>query len=142
MERQAKEFGRDLAGEASAAGFPIDPTADPDFAFAVVRAMLASAYADGVLDAHEQNLVNIAVLKAGLTDEERALLNNEVSQAETLSLLADAAKSPHHAAELYAAAVVAAGDLNGRETEFLTRLADKLGLKADDAAAIRKNAHC
>ena len=102
--------------------------------------MLAAAYADGVLDAHEQRAINAAMEKSDLTAAERAMLNNDIPQEETLRLIADAARTPHHAAELYAAAVVSAGDLNDRETEFLARLADRLGLNADETGAIRDSA--
>lgn len=140
MERRGKSVGADPVKEAAAAGFPIDPASDPDFALAVVRAMLAAAYADGVLDAHEQRAINAAMEKSDLTAAERAMLNNDIPQEETLRLIADAARTPHHAAELYAAAVVSAGDLNDRETEFLARLADRLGLNADETGAIRDSA--
>ncbi len=132
--------GNDLVKEAGAAGFPIDPSSDPEFALAVVRVMLASAYADGVLDSHEQKIIDGALSKADLTPAEQAMLRNEIPEAETLKLIADAAKTPHHAAELYAAAVVSAGELNDRESAFLSKLADALGVKSDDAAAIRKGA--
>lgn len=139
-ERHGKKEGGDLVKEAKAAGFPIDPATDPDFALAVVRAMLAAAYADGVLDAHEQKAVDAAAAKADLSPSERAMLSNEIPQEETLRLLAAAAKTSHHAAELYAAAVVSAGELNDRETDFLSRLADRLGLNANETKAIRDNA--
>jgi uncharacterized membrane protein YebE (DUF533 family) len=140
MERHGRKAGANPVKEAGAAGFPIDPAADPEFALAVVRAMLASAYADGVLDAHEQKIVDGALVKADLAPAERAMLTNEVPEAETLRLIADAAKTPHHAAELYAAAIVSAGELNDRETAFLTKLADRLGLSADETRAIRESA--
>lgn len=140
MERHGKSVGANPVKEAQAAGFPIDPASDPDFALAVVRAMLAAAYADGVLDAHEQRTVDGALAKADISPSARAMLTNEIPQEETLRLLADAAKTPHHAAELYAAAVVSAGELNERETEFLARLADRLGLNADESKAIRDSA--
>ncbi len=140
MERRGKKARGDLVAEARAAGFPIDPATDPDFALAVVRAMLAAAYADGVLDAQEQTMVDAAMAKADLAPSERAMLANEIPQEETLRLLAAAAKTPHHAAELYAAAVVSAGELNDRETDFLAKLADRLGLNADETKAIRDGA--
>lgn len=140
MERHGKKPGDNPVKEAAAAGFPIDPASDPEFALAVVRAMLASAYADGVLDAHEQKVIDGALEKSDLTAGERAMLRNEIPQAQTLQLLADAAKTPHHAAELYAAAVISAGETNDRESEFLAKLADRLGLNADEAQAIRSSA--
>jgi uncharacterized membrane protein YebE (DUF533 family) len=141
MERHGKKVDpKTLVKDAQASGFPIDPASDPDFALGVVRAMLAAAYADGVLDAHEQRTIDAAAAKADLSPEDRRILRNEIPEEETLRLIASTAKTPHHAAELYAAAVVSAGDLNDRESAFLTRLADRLGLKADEAQAIRASA--
>jgi uncharacterized membrane protein YebE (DUF533 family) len=140
MERQGKSAGSDLVKEAGAAGFPVDPASDPEFALAIVRAMLAAAYADGVLDAHDQRAIDGAMAKADISLAERAMLRNEIPEAETLKLIADAAKSPHHAAELYAAAVISAGELNDRESAFLAKLADRLGLNRDEADALRANA--
>ncbi len=140
MERHGKKTGDNLVKEAQAAGFPIDPSSDPEFASAVVRAMLAAAYADGVLDANEQKTVDGALAKADLSPSERAMLTNEIPQDETLRLLAAAARTPHHAAELYAAAVVSAGELNDRETDFLNRLAESLGLNEGESKALRDGA--
>lgn len=140
MERHGKKAGDNAVREAGAAGFPVDPASDPEFALAVVRAMLASAYADGVLDAHEQKTIDGALAKADLTPAERAMLRNDIPEGETLKLLADAARTPHHAAELYAAAVISAGDLNDRESAFLSKLADRLGLNADETQALRTSA--
>jgi uncharacterized membrane protein YebE (DUF533 family) len=141
MERRGKTTGGgDLAREAKALGFPTDAASDPEFALAIVRAMLASAYADGVLDAHEQKLIDGAMADADLSDDERAMLTNKVPQADTLDLIAAAAKTPHHASELYAAALVSAGDLNDSETAFLEKLAARLGLDAEETQAIRSTA--
>lgn len=139
-ERNGKPAGADLVEAAGASGFPIDPASDPEFALAVVRAMLAAAYADGVLDAHETKIIDGAMAKSDLTADERAMLRNEIPEEQTLRLLADAAKTPQHAAELYAAAVVSAGELNDRETAFLAKLADRLGLNPDETAAILNGA--
>ena len=141
MERHGRKPASDnVVKEAQASGFPIDPSSDPEFALAVVRAMLASAYADGVLDAHEQRMVDSALAKADLTPTERAMLKNEIPEEETLRLIASAARTPHHAAELYAAAVVSAGELNDRENVFLSKLAEKLGLHDDETRALRSGA--
>lgn len=141
MQRHGKTAGGDnLVRDAAASGFPTDAASDPDFALAVIRAMLAAAYADGVLDAHEQKLVDGALSQSNLTRDDRAMLTNDLPEAESLNLIAAAARTPHHAAELYAAAVVSAGDLHDRETAFLGRLAERLGLDAQEAKAIRDGA--
>lgn len=139
-ERHGGAAGGQGSKTAAASGFPIDPTSDPEFALAVVRTMLSSAYADGVLDAHEQKIVDSALDKADLTADERTMLKNEIPEEETLRLIAAAARTPQHAAELYAAAVVSAGELNDRETTFLTKLAARLGLNSEESKAIRDSA--
>ncbi len=126
--------------DAQASGFPTDPSSEPDFALAVVRTMLAAAYADGVIDAHEQRIIDGARMKAEITEDERQMLAGEAPEEETLRLIAAAAKTPHHARELYAAAVISAGELNDRESAFLTKLGARLGLSADDIKAIRDGA--
>lgn len=141
MERHGKKVDeKTIVRDAQASGFPIDPSSDPDFALAVVRTMLAAAYADGVIDAHEQRIIDGAKSKAQITEDERRMLAGEIPEAETLRLIASAAKTPHHASELYAAAVISAGELNDRESAFLTKLADTLGLNADETKALRDGA--
>lgn len=138
MERHGKKVDeKTIVRDAQASGFPIDPASDPDFALAVVRTMLAAAYADGVIDAHEQRMIDGAKSKAQITEDERRMLAGDIPEAETLKLIAAAAKTPHHASELYAAAVLSAGELNDRESEFLRKLADKLGLNAEETKALR-----
>lgn len=129
--------GNDLVAAARANGFPTDLADDPDFALAVLRAMLASAYADGVLDAHEREMINSAIDSADLSADERAMLTNEIPEDRSLALIAAAAKTPRHAEELYAAAVVSAGEIDEKESAFLGRLADRLGLSDAAARSIR-----
>ncbi len=141
MERHGKKVDeKTIVRDAQASGFPIDPASDPEFALAVVRTMLAAAYADGVIDAHEQRIIDGAKAKAQITEDERRMLAGEIPEAETLQLIASAAKTPHHASELYAAAVLSAGELNDRESDFLRKLADKLALNTDETKAIREGA--
>lgn len=141
MERHGRKVNEEtIVRDAQASGFPIDPASDPDFALAVVRTMLAAAYADGVIDAHERRIIDGAKAKAQITEDERRMLAGEVPEEETLRLIAGAAKTPHHASELYAAAVISAGDLNERESAFLKKLSDRLGLTPDEANALRAGA--
>jgi uncharacterized membrane protein YebE (DUF533 family) len=124
---------------ASAAGFPTNASEDPQFALAVLKSMLASAYADGVIDAHEARTIDDAMAKAGVPLEDRRLIAPPSAEV-AIEEIAAAAISPNHAAELYAAAVVAAGDIDATESVFLKKLADRLGVGDSHAAAIRKAA--
>jgi uncharacterized membrane protein YebE (DUF533 family) len=58
-------------------------------------------------------------------------------EKERLALIVKGARSPNHAAELYAAAAVTAGDDGGAQSTFLAKLANALGIHADHALAIR-----
>lgn len=141
MERHGKKVDeKTIVRDAQASGFPIDPSSDPEFAMAVVRTMLAAAYADGVIDAHEQRIIDGAKSKAQITEDERRMLAGEVPEEETLRLIASAAKTPHHASELYAAAVVSAGELNERESAFLKKLGERLGLSGEETKSLREGA--
>ncbi len=141
MERQGRSIDKaNLVRDAEAAGFPVDAASDPQFALAVVRTMLAAAYADGVIDKAEQRVIDAAAAKAELTEDERAMLAGDIPEEETLRHIEGAARSKHHAAELYAAAVIAAGELDGRESAFLKKLAARLGLTTEEADALRAGA--
>ena len=108
--------------------FLVDAQNDPAFANAVVRAMLAGAWSDGVFDAREKSIIE-GVLAAGDLDQELgALLHSETTEAEDLDFLIEAATTPNRAAQLFAAASLTADPDHPQTKEFLERLADALGL--------------
>lgn len=92
---------------------------------ALVQAMLGAAYADGELDKRERIAIDAALIRAGASDEDRRTLLSDMPEKERIALIRKGARSPNHAAELYAAAAVTAGDQDV-ETAFLGRLADGL----------------
>lgn len=120
-----------------AVGFVIDRKMDPEFAEALVRTMVAAAWADNTLDAQEREAIDRALESSGTDLDARKLLTNEVPEDTMLELIGKAARSPNHAAQLYTAACVVTGDPNALEASFLSRLADKLGIEEGHASAIR-----
>jgi uncharacterized membrane protein YebE (DUF533 family) len=136
-ERQGRAGGEPAEAELKTAGFLIDADKDQEFALALVHAMLAAAYADGELDKGERIAVDAALIKAGASEEDRHTLLDRMPEAERFDLIAKGARSPNHAAELYAAAAATASG-EGEEALFLNRLAERLDLAQDHAAAIRK----
>ncbi|MEQ8178599.1 MAG: DUF533 domain-containing protein [Amphiplicatus sp.] len=126
--------------DAEKAGFLIEADKDPEFALAVVHAMLASAYADGALDKRERLAVEAALIRAGASDEDRRALMNDLPETERFDAIARAARTPNHAAELFAAAVVTAGENAREHAGFFERLADRLGIHPGHAAAIMREA--
>ena len=119
-------------------GFVTAKTAEPEFAEALVRTIVAAAWADGVLDEAEKVVIEGAPKEAGLGKGDRAILANDRPEAETLAKIAAGALSPNHAAQLYTAACIVTGDTTSDEAAFLTRLAGKLGIADAHAEAIRK----
>ena len=119
-------------------GFLIETETDPDFAMALVQAMLGAAYADGELDKRERIAIDAALIRAGASDDDRRALMNDMPEKERIALIRKGARSPNHAAELYAAAAATTGE-EGPQSPYLARLADALGIHADHASAIRRN---
>ena len=119
------------------AGFVTDEAMDEPFAEALVRTMVAAAWADGALDQAEHAAIADALEKAGSDTKMRRLLLNEDSEADNLKIISRAARSPNHAAQLYAAAAIVTGDANLAEAGFLGRLSTALGIEAGHAGAIR-----
>ncbi|MEQ8935016.1 MAG: DUF533 domain-containing protein [Amphiplicatus sp.] len=134
--------GADAAGaqDAAKAGFLIETDRDPEFALAIVHAMLASAYADGGLNKRERLAVEAALIRAGASDEDRRALMNDLPETERFDAIALAARTPNHAAELFAAAAVTAGENARAQAVFFERLADRLGIHPSHAAAIMREA--
>ncbi len=121
-------------------GYVTAKKAEPEFAEALVRTIVAAAWADGVLDEAERVVIDGALKESGLDKKERGILENHRPEPETMSKIAAGAVSPNHAAQLYAAACVVTGDPTAEEAVFLSKLADLLGIAEGHAAAIRKEA--
>jgi uncharacterized membrane protein YebE (DUF533 family) len=137
-----KSQGKKPQEDASPAqlGYVTDKKAEPEFAEALVRTIVAAAWADGVLDEAEKAVIDSALKESGLDKKDRAILSNDRPEAETLDKIAAGALSPNHAAQLYSAACVVTGDPTRSEAAFLSRLAGRLGIAETHAAAIRKEA--
>lgn len=126
--------------------FPAETGENVSFNEAVVLAMVGAAGADGALDPEEKAVIARAMARAGL-DEALADaimadgLDAGGQEARILDAIAAGAITPNHAAELYAAAVIAAGEESAAETAFLKRLAERLGISPAYAASIRAEAY-
>lgn len=122
------------------AGYVTDDGLDETFAEALVRTMVTAAWADGALDQAEHAAIAGALEKAGSDASIRRLLLNEDGEDENLKIISRAARSPNHAAQLYAAAAVVTGEPNAAESGFLDRLAMVLGIESGHAGAIKSEA--
>lgn len=93
----------------------------------LIRAMIAAAHADGLIDAEERAQILERALEAGLDAASREFLKAELRQPASLEQIV-AATPPHLKLETYAAAIVAISVDTEAERAWLDRLAAALGL--------------
>ncbi|BBF91978.1 tellurite resistance TerB family protein [Blastochloris tepida] len=115
--------------ERSAFGETADAAADQQTALLIVRAMIAAAAADGVVDQAERQSIVGGLSRAGLGAAETSFLEGEFAKPLTADALVVQVPSPEVAAQVYTAARLAINPDNAAETGFLARLAT--GLKLD-----------
>ncbi|MFL9827769.1 DUF533 domain-containing protein [Rhodoplanes sp. SY1] len=116
------------APAASPFGETDDAATDQATALLLVRAMIAAAAADGVLDEAERTHIVGGLARAGLDADATAFLVNAFAKPLPPEALAAQATSPAVAAQVYAAARLAINPDNPAETAFLAKLAAALRL--------------
>lgn len=137
----ADHRGKKTAGEPSEAdlrqsGYALEAEQDPEFAASIMHAMLAAAAADGVIDESERAVIDAALDRAGADAQDRRAITGDLGESERFELIERGARTPNHAAEIFAAAcAVARGDAPA-ERAFLDRLANALSIHPDHAQAI------
>jgi len=101
-----------------------------------VRAMISSAAADGHIDAGERENIMGGIRAAGMTEDAAKFLEDEFTWPASVDDLADGVQSPEQATQVYTAARMTIDADNADEREYLTRLANTLGVDPDLAAHI------
>lgn len=107
---------------------PDAPDAESSELLLLMRAMIAAARADGAIDADERRAIAERMDAADLTAEQRDLVLAEFSNPLGIEALAAQAPDPVAAAQLYAASVIAMGEVSAIERAWLQRLAAALRL--------------
>jgi uncharacterized membrane protein YebE (DUF533 family) len=124
------------------APMPALPEPDQDSeaaeALLLVRAMIAAARADGVIDADERAAIAARLDAADLDAAARDLVLAEFTNPITLSALAASVPDPVAAAQVYAASVIAVGEMNAAERAYLDKLAAALRLSPAAAKSIEE----
>ena len=113
-----------------------EPSAETAEALLMLRAMIAAAKADGAIDAEERSRIAAQLDDAGLSPAARDMVLADFDKPLTPAALAKLASDPMLAAQLYAAAVVGAGDIAAAERAWLDEFAGALKLDRAAAAAI------
>lgn len=113
-----------------------EPSAESAEALLMLRAMIAAAKADGAIDAEERGRIAAQLDGAGLSPAARDMVLADFDKPLTPAALAKLASDPMLAAQLYAAAVVGAGEIAAAERAWLDQFAKALKLDRAAAAAI------
>lgn len=114
------------------------PSAEHAEARLLLRAMIAAARADGVVDRAERTAIAHQLDAAGLSAPERDQVLVDFDKPATVEELASSARDPILRAQLYAAAFAAAGEISAEERAWLDRLAMALKLPPTARTAIEQ----
>lgn len=106
----------------------------------LVRAMIAAAKADGRIDAEEKEAIFEKLKTMPLSAEEKAWVFDELSSPLDINAVVARADTPEHAAEIYAASLVAISADTPAEQAYLEALATKLKLDPALVTEIHKAA--
>ncbi|MCT8992071.1 tellurite resistance TerB family protein [Chelativorans sp. SCAU2101] len=104
------------------------PQGESEFAFALVRAMIAAARADGHIDEEERRRIAARLKESGLDREGEAFLMSELEKPLDIDALVAAAKTDAQKVELYTASRLAIEPKSRAERGYLNMLAGRLKL--------------
>jgi uncharacterized membrane protein YebE (DUF533 family) len=113
---------------------------DNDVALLILRAMIAAAACDGLIDSRERARIIDGLEDVGLEHEAAKVLDAEMAKPATIPELVAAVKNEAVAAEVYAAARIAIEPNCKQEAVFLDQLAKALKLDPGLVAQIDANA--
>jgi uncharacterized membrane protein YebE (DUF533 family) len=128
--------GQAVAAAPQGSGFAEGDGDDQERALMMVRAMIAAAAADGMIDNAERARIFGNLKQAGLADEANAFLDHEFQNPLDAQGLIDMASTGELAAQIYTAARLAIDPDTQEEQTFLTSLSTGLGLEAELVAHI------
>lgn len=139
-----------LPGRAMAAPPPLpggSATEDPaagdapaDNAVLLIRAMIAAANADGVIDAQERAAILDRLKRVRLSQEEHQFIVHELLDPKPMQTIVAAVASPELARQVYLASVLAIAVDTDEELDYLRNLAKHLRLDQETLATIHQQA--
>jgi len=117
-------------------GLTADTANDNSTAILLIRAMIAAATSDGVVDDSERALIVGNLRQIGLDPAAAGFLDEAFANPYTPADLANDTSSPEVAAQVYTAARLTIDPNKASERAFLAKLASGLGLDAELVAHI------
>jgi uncharacterized membrane protein YebE (DUF533 family) len=130
-------------GQVGAAGTSIDQLTGPaasERSFALLKAMVAAAKADGHIDAAERQRIEDRLSALALDADTLTFFRGELEKPLDAKAVAAAADSPTAAAEIYLASLLMLDEQNDQERTYLENLANELRLAPELVAAIQHQA--
>ncbi len=115
---------------------PHKPQSD---AVLLIRAMIASANADGYIDEDEKRRIFERLEAVDLNDEERDFINKELSRPANLDTIVAQVTNPKLAKQVYAVSLLAIEIDTDAEREYIKELAKRLSLEETTVDLIHKN---
>ena len=106
----------------------------------LVRAMIAAAKADGSITQLERDRMHSRLSEAGIDAESRAFLEAEMKTPLDMDAVVSGVEGEEHAAEVYAASLVAIDHQGAVERAYLQLLAARLGLDSQLVEEIHRSA--
>ena len=94
----------------------------------ILKAMIAAAKADGHVDEQEMLRIETALKEAGATSSLQALLNAELNKPLDPNEIAQLARTPQQASEIYLASLIVIDEQNFMEKAYLQELTKQLQL--------------
>ncbi len=119
---------------------PDDHDAQHALGQSLLRAMIAAAKADGRIDADENRRIFARMETMNLDADCKAFVFDELSAPLNLDAVLAGADTPEHAAEIYAASLVAIEADTPAEKGYLAMLAGRLGLEPGLVAELHRAA--
>lgn len=102
----------------------------------LIRAMIASAYADGILDGNEREGILARLEDVNLSNEERQFITRELLSPANMDDIVKEANTPELAQQVYAVSLLAIDVDTETERHYLKTLASKLNLDGDTVRQI------
>lgn len=106
-------------------------------AMLLVRAMIAAANADFIIEDAERRAILDACASMGLSPEDRRSLAAEFAMPMELDLILADVNTPDLARQVYAASVLIMSAGGSRDLAYLQDLADRLGIPSAETAKLR-----
>jgi uncharacterized membrane protein YebE (DUF533 family) len=104
----------------------------------LIRAMIAAANADGVIDAQERSQILDKLKTVELSREEHQFIVHELLEPKELGDIIKAVDGMEMARQVYAASLLAITVDTPAEEEYLSALAGQLGLDVDTVQSIHQ----